>query len=306
MTDPEGSSAASAAPEADVEEEETTLSTGLVLPLKPSQIEAVWALADDHAEQGVLLGKMLTLEDESGENFRFEALQDFYVYNLVHCKSIGLDARQAAAFHAIMQQMLDMMKEAGQPEGAKINPQDATNPNECFKQFEQMMREHSVGPNAIFLCSQAKILSDFASMTLFKHYLLYQYLLYNSRETEVLRFEMNYEQPLPPPDLSAARLVRPDRRLKRGLGSTAGSGYGATGGMASSKGMDGAVSPRYIPPSETPEVRDLTEEEEIEELVQAKLAEVQAKLDQRLKDREDAFQEKMAAEAAAAAAPKKK
>merc|ERR1719158_30379 len=156
MTDPapaEGSS--SATPEADVEEEETTLSTGLVLPLKPSQIEAVWALQDDHAEQGVLLGKMLTLEDESGENFRYEALQDFYVYNLVHCKSIGLDARQAAAFHAIMQQMLDMMKENGQP-GAKINPQDAMNPNECFKQFEILMRDHSVGPNAIFLCSQAK------------------------------------------------------------------------------------------------------------------------------------------------------
>eukprot|EP00746_Dinoflagellata_sp_MGD_P000735 gnl/MRDRNA2_/MRDRNA2_101335_c0_seq1.p1 gnl/MRDRNA2_/MRDRNA2_101335_c0~~gnl/MRDRNA2_/MRDRNA2_101335_c0_seq1.p1 ORF type:complete len:305 (+),score=79.02 gnl/MRDRNA2_/MRDRNA2_101335_c0_seq1:46-960(+) len=304
MGDPEGSSAASAAPEADVEEEETTLSTGLQLPLKPSQIEAVWAL-NDHEEQGLLLGKMLTLADESGENFRNEALQDFYVYNLVHCKSIGLDARQAAAFHAIMERMLEMMQDAGVP-GAKINPQDATNPNDCFKQFEVLMREHSVGPNAIFFTSQAKLLTDFASMTLFKHYLLYQYLLYHDRETEVLRFEMNYEQPLPPPDLSAARLVNAGRKSKRGLGSTAGGGYGATGGMASSKGMDGNVSPRYMPPSETPEVRDLTEEEEIEELVQAKLAEVQAKLDKKLKDREDAFQEKMASEAAAAAAPKKK
>jgi len=283
---------------------------------------AVWAL-DDHAEQGHLLGKMLKLEDDSGENFHYEALQDFHVYNLVHCKSIGLDARQAAAFHAIMQQMLDMMQDAGNhlinPTGVgpptsgspedlqlynsivqgvtqidqeiadeptmddakklqlkkrkdvllaklpkscqqvKINPQDATNPNDCFKQFEQMMRDHSVGPNSIFLGSQAKILTDFTSMTLFKHYLLYQYLLYHKRETEVLRFEMNYEQPLPPPDLSAARLVRPDRRLKRGLGSTAGGGYGATGGMASSKGMDANVSPRYAAPAETPEVRDLTE-----------------------------------------------
>jgi hypothetical protein len=251
---------------------------------------------------------MLTLEDESGENFRFEALQDFYVYNLVHCKSIGLDARQAAAFHAIMQLMLNMMRKSdGEVEsGTKINPQDATNPNECFKEFEQLMRDHSVGPNAIFLCSQAKILTDFASMTLFKHYLLYQYMLYHNRETEVIRFEMNYEQPLPPPDLSAARLVRPDRRLKRGLGSTAGGGYGATGGMASSKGMGETVSPRYAPPTETPEVRDLTEEEEIEELVQAKLAEVQAKLEKKLEDRRIAFEEKMAAEAAAAAAPKKK
>merc|ERR1712224_476426 len=169
-----------------------------------------------------------------------------------------------------------------------------------------MMRDHSVGPNSIFLGSQAKILTDFTSMTLFKHYLLYQYLLYHNRETEVLRFEMNYEQPLPPPDLSAARLVRPDRRLKRGLGNTAGSGYGATGGMASSKGMGDAVSPRYEPPSETPEVRDLTEEEEIEELVQAKLAEVQAKLEKKLKDREDAFHKKLEAEAAAAPAAGKK
>merc|ERR1711904_681580 len=105
-----------------------------------------------------------------------------------------------------------------------------------------------------------------------------------------------------PPDLSEARLVRADRRLKKGLGSTAGSG-GYGGGMASSKGMEDSVSPRYAPPTETPEVRDMTEEEEIEELVQAKLAEVQAKLDKRLHERETAFQEKMAAEAAAAAAP---
>merc|ERR1711985_85884 len=159
------------------------------------------------------------------------------------------------------------------------------------------IRDHSVGSkHPIFLTEQAKLLTGFASMTLFKHYLLYQYMLYHARETEVLRFEMNYEQPLPPPDLSAARLVRPDRRLKRGLGSTAGSGYGATGGMASSKGMGETVSPRYAPPSETPEVRDLTEEEEIEELVQAKLAEVQAKLDKKLKDREDAFHQKLAAD----------
>merc|ERR1712196_283268 len=187
-----------------------------------------------------------------------------------------------------------MMQENGQP-GTKINPQDAMNPNECFKRFEQLIRDHSVGSGAIFPGSQAKLLSDFASMTLFKHYLLYQYLLYHDRETEVLRFEMNYEQPLPPPDLSAARLVKPDRRLKRGLGSTAGSTGGYGGGMASSKGMEDSVSPRYMPPSETPEVRDMTEEEEIEELVQAKLAEVQAKLDKKLKEREDAFQEKLAA-----------
>merc|ERR550537_73753 len=165
-------------------------------------------------------------------------------------------------------------------------------PNDCFKQFEQLIRDHSVGPNAIFLCSQAKLLTDFASMTLFKHYLLYQYLLYNDREREVLRFEMDYEQPLPPPDLSEARLVRADRRLKKGLGSTAGSG-GYSGGMTSSKGMEDSVSPRYAPPSETPEVRDMTEEEEIEELVQAKLAEVQEKLDKKLQEREEAFHKKL-------------
>merc|ERR1711985_105709 len=120
------------------------------------------------------------------------------------------------------------------------------------------IRDHSVGSkHPIFLTEQAKLLSDFASMTLFKHYLLYQYMLYHPRETQVLRFEMNYEQPLPPPDLSAARLVRSDRRLKKGLGSTEGSGYG--GGMASSKGMEDHASPQYLPPSDTPEVRDLTE-----------------------------------------------
>lgn len=294
----------SATQEANVEEEEeeTTLSTGLVLPLKPSQIAAVWALQNDHAEQSVLLGKMLSLEDVSGENGRYEALQEFYVYNLVHCKSIGLDARQAAAFHAIMQQVLDMMQEVGKP-GGKINPQDAMDPSECFKQFERLIRDHSVGANAIFLCSQAKLLSDFASMTLFKHYRLYQYSLYHDRETEVLRFEMDYDPPLPPPDLSAARLVHPDRRLKKGLGSSAGSGYVA--GIASSKGMEDNASPQYMPSSDTPEVRDLTEDEEIEEIVQAKLAEVQSKLDAKIKEREVALQEKIAAEALAAA-PKKK
>merc|ERR1719160_2389501 len=155
------------------------------------------------------------------------------------------------------------MQENGRP-GAKINPQDATSSNDCFKQFEQLIRNHSVGSNAVFHTAQTKLLTDFASMTLFKHYLLYQYLFYHDREKEVLRFEMDYEQPLPPPDLTAARLVRPDRRLKKGLGSTGGSmaGYG---GMSSSKGMEEGVSPRFQAPAETPEVRDLTEEEEIEE-----------------------------------------
>lgn len=304
MTDPEQEEGVSAEAEAE-EEKPETLSSGLVLPLKPSQVEEVWA-EDDHSAQGVLLSQMLSFADDSGENFRNEALQDYYVYNLVHCKSIGLDATQAAAFHAIMQRVLDMMREGGQP-GVKINPQDAMNPNDCYKGFEKMMLDHSVGKNQVFHSAQTKLLTDFASMTLFKHYLLYQYLFYNDREKEVLRFEMDYEQPLPPPDLTTARLVRQDRRLKRGLGSTGGSAAGYGGGsMTSSKGMQDSVSPRFEPAAETPEVRDLTEEEEIEELVQMKLAEVQAKLDKKLKDREDAFHQKLAADKEAAAAGGKK
>lgn len=316
-------------PEA-AEEPELTLSDGSELPLSPSDVEAVWALQDDHAEQGELLGKMLAKKgkltgNSSGENFRHEALQDYSVYNVVHAKSIGLSPQQAAVFHAIMQKMLDTMapnnyqgegeeegygdgfsdggfkqtnKEPGLPMGA-INPQDAMSASDCFKKFENYIRDHSVGSkHPIFLTEQAKLLTDFASMTLFKHYLLYQYLLYHNRETEVLRFEMNYEQPLPPPDLTGARLVRQDRRLKQGLGSTS----GPTGGYQGS----GQESAAFQPPADTPEVRDLTEEEEIDELVEAKLEEIRKSWKKKLEAREAAFHEKLEADKEAAAATKKK
>lgn len=303
-TEPEDLAAPDGQPEA-AEEPELTLSDGSKLPLSPSDVEAVWALQDDHAEQGELLGKMLAEKgkltgNSSGENFRHEALQDYSVYNVVHAKSIGLSPQQAAVFHAIMQKMLDVMQPNidEEPMGA-INPQDAMSASDCFKKFENYIRDHSVGSkHPIFLTEQAKLLTDFASMTLFKHYLLYQYLLYHNRETEVLRFEMNYEQPLPPPDLTGARLVRQDRRLKQGLGSTS----GATGGYQGS----GQESAAFQPPADTPEVRDLTEEEEIDELVEAKLEEIRKTWKNKLEAREKAFHEKLEAEKEAAAAPKKK
>lgn len=309
-TDPEAPEAPDGQPEADVEPE-VTLSDGSKLPLSPSDVEAVWALQDDHAEQGELLGMMLKKKgllhgNTSGENFRHEALQDYSVYNIVHAKSIGLSATQAAVFHAIMQKMLDMMQPPGgsgevvEEPVVQMNPQDAMSASVCFKKFENYIRDHSVGSkHPIFLTEQAKLLTDFASMTLFKHYLLYQYLLYHNRETEVLRFEMNYEQPLPPPDLTGARLITPDRRLKKGLGSTS----GATGGYQGS----GQESAAFQPPADTPEVRDLTEEEEIDELVEAKLEEIRQSWKKKLEARKAAFDKKLEEEAKeAAAAPKKK
>jgi len=303
-TEPEDPAAPNGQPEA-AEEPELTLSDGSKTPLSPSDVEAVWALQDDHAEQGELLGKMLAKKgkltgNSSGENFRHEALQDYSVHIVVFAKSILLSPQQAAVFHAIMQKMLDTMAPGdvdAEPMGV-INPQDAMSASDCFKKFENYIRDHSVGSRQHkFSVEQAKLLTDFASMTLFKHYLLYQYLLYHNRETEVLRFEMNYEQPLPPPDLTGARLVRQDRRLKQGLGSTS----GPTGGYQGS----GQESAAFQPPADTPEVRDLTEEEEIDELVEAKLEEIRQTWKKKLEAREKAFHDKLEADKEAAAAPKK-
>merc|ERR1712087_583763 len=58
----------------------------------------------------------------------------------------------------------------------------------------------------IFRDSEVRLLTDFATVTLFKHFLLYQYCINFDREIETLRFNPHLERPSPPPDLKLSNL----------------------------------------------------------------------------------------------------
>merc|ERR1712124_132510 len=80
----------------------------------------------------------------------------------------------------------------------------------CFREFQKLMLLHAREdpPNrlGIFRDSEVRLLTDFASVTLFKHYLLYQYCINFDREIETLRFNAHLERPSAPPDLKLSNL----------------------------------------------------------------------------------------------------
>lgn len=85
--------------------------------------------------------------------------------------------------------------------------------SEAFVVFQKLLLAHSANnPSSpqqldVFLGTEARLLADFASMTIFKHYLLYQYCLIFPREVETLRCEVALEAPFAPPNLRRARLL---------------------------------------------------------------------------------------------------
>merc|ERR1719504_139818 len=109
--------------------------------------------------------QLLGLKERYGTGRR-EIVCDFHLYNLVH----------AAVFHAIMDEMLHMMiNTAASPD---TRPEDMFTAEQCFNHFQTRILAHARQDPpeqiAIFRDSEVRLLTDFASVTLFKHYLLYQ------------------------------------------------------------------------------------------------------------------------------------
>merc|ERR1711964_746965 len=79
----------------------------------------------------------------------------------------------------------------------------------ALRLYKELMVAHAVDKpdtSLIFVTSEVRLLTDFVSLTLMKHYHLYQYCLHNSREVDVMRVQVAVEEPLAPLDLSRAKL----------------------------------------------------------------------------------------------------
>lgn len=177
------------------------LSTGLKLGLTDKDVEEIWAA--DHATQSQLLAKKLRLT-RAPTDFRTEVILDFHLYNLVHAQTISLTPRKAAVFHSIMFHVLDQMRQRAQAGKAYSG-------TDCFAHFQKLMIDHSAPrpPEQIeiFAGTEARHLTDFVSLTLFKQYLLYQYCWVFDREVETLRWQAEMQVPQGPPDLNLAELI---------------------------------------------------------------------------------------------------
>merc|ERR1711972_361939 len=154
-------------------------------------------------KQSDLIMRMLGLKERYGVG-QTEIVCDYHLYNLIHAKCLCLDSVQGAVFLAIMDEMLRMMfSTAATPD---MRPGDMCTSETCFRSFQRLMvthaREDPPKTLGIFRDSEVRLLTDFASVTLFKHYLLYQYCINFDREIETLRFNPHLERPSSPPDLN--------------------------------------------------------------------------------------------------------
>merc|ERR1740123_2796355 len=154
-------------------------------------------------------------------------------------------------------------------------------PTDCFRRFQELLVQHSIqAPPAqlgVFRVSDAKLLTDFASTTLFKHFLLYQFCVNVEQEVQTLRFCRPLQRPLPCPDLTGVR-VKPRRKSVEAAGSPGGNQGDAGKAEAAGSAAEGG-SP---------------EEDEVDLLVAEKLRETEEKLQAKLDEREAAFRQKLA------------
>lgn len=250
-----------------------SLSTGLKLPLRGVDVEKVWALGETAWEkQSELIMQLLGLKERYGTGRR-EIVCDFHLYNLVHAKSLCLTTAQGAVFHAIMEEMLTMMRSTTAT--LDTRPSEMCTAEKCFKRFQELILAHAREdpPNrlGIFRDSEVRLLTDFASVTLFKHYLLYQYCINFDREIETLRFNAHLECPSAPPDLSLGTFKKPAPDRKKQV-------------PENSDHADRELNQEAPVGQEEP--GELTEDEKIEKLVLEKLRETEEKLQARLDQRE--------------------
>lgn len=261
----------------DVEQEEhaevksegpEVLSTGLKLSLTPEVVGEVWGLAGDHEAQSKTVSRLSLPGLSDPHAFRAQVVSDFYLFNLVHAKSLGLLPRQAAVFHAIMEEVF-----------LCIGPDQDMESDACFERFRTLLLAHSIDrpPEhlAVFKGNEARLLSDFVTSTFFKHILLYKYCLSCQREVESMRLNISVDAPIPPPDLSSARQVRTSRK--------------SSAAVAGEKPDEAAAD------GDEQDKPELDEElEEVEAIVRAKLEETRKALEAKLDEREELFKQNLA------------
>merc|ERR1712032_1326694 len=160
--------------------------------------------------------------------------------------------------------------------GPQTCPGDGYDVATCFAEFERVILAHSMeGPMKLdlFHGSEVKLLTDFASLTVFKHFLLYQYCMNFPVEVQVARIGIDVQNPWPLPDLGNATL----------RASFAPSKHQTTKNVES---MDVAF------PSKGSGALAATEnlqEAEIDWLVQQKLQDAEEALEAKLKARDEAL-----------------
>jgi len=270
------------------EDELRELSTGLALPLRGLDVAQVWTLGEDWAQQERLLVPLLGLEEAWPSVSQRSLVCEFYIFNLQQAKALCLTPLQGAVFHAIMHEVLTLLR-CPDMQGRRGSQDMPCGAEACFQQFQQLLVQHAVSrpPEqlGIFRLSDAKMLTDFASATLFKHFLLYQFCVNVEQEVQTLRVCRPLQRPLRIPDLSGARL-KP--RVAEDKGS-------AGGGQADSQKAEEA---NVGGPSPLGDEATGTEEDEVERLVAEKLKETEAALQKKLDERQEAFELKLADKAA--------
>merc|ERR1712087_757185 len=165
--------------------------------------------------------------------------------------------------------------------GPHTRPQDMCSVSDCFKEFERLILMHAMNAPPekleIFKGKEVRLMTDFASTTLFKHFLLHQYCLNFDREVETIRVSMGLERPWAPDvvlDLKGAKeRAKEEQKSSQEVCET------TEGGEQPQE--DAAVA------------EEDTEEQEIERLVALKLEETKAKLEAKLQTREQAFHENL-------------
>lgn len=274
------------------------LSTGIKLPIKGRDVEQLWAVKDDFVKQAELLTKLLRLEVAYPVLAQREIVCDFHIFNLAHAKSICLGTLQAAVFIAIMDRMLEMMK--GESVGPHTRPQDVSSISDCFKEFERLILLHAMKKPPerldIFKGTEVRLLSDFASTTLFKHFLLHQYCLNFDREVETMHVSIGLDRPWAPADLLDLKAAKERPKKAKEEPGLLGPRTGST---------DEAAEGGEATQEDSPAVEELSPEEEVERLVAQKLEETKAKLEAKLQNRESSFFERLEQQSQAKKAGKK-
>lgn len=262
---------------------DTELSTGLQLPLRPADITHIWMLREDYAKMGEMVVQLTCLDEAFPGKEQRQLVRDFHLLNILHCKSLQLDHRQTSVFVAIMGNVLNLMR--SQQTMERSSPEQCCSIEGAFKEFQRLLVTHCQGAApaslSIFRVSEAKMLTDFATTTLFKHFKLYQYCINLPREVQLLRFSMALDRPQGPPDLRHGKLKEPSQRKKRGSKEIpAARGLSEDAGVATADGDQGDTG-------------DSAEDQEVRRLVEARLAESRAMLDEKLQQRQDKLNKRL-------------
>lgn len=254
----------------------TELSTGLSLTLRPKDVNAIWSASNDYAQQERLVTDFLDLETSFPSQEQRGIVCDFHLFNLIHASSLCLSTLQGAVFHVIMATILAMMRSADVDQGS--HPPKFNGISICFQKFEELLVRHSISepPDRldIFRGTEARMLTDFATQTLFKHFLLYQSCINFEREVQTLRFTLAVERPFHAPDLGAAQ-HKPKRKVQ-------------PAGVVEAGEFGEDLRARGI--GEVADADDDGEDEhdeDVERLVSEKLREYEAQWENMLAERED-------------------